>query len=119
MNLAAEIPIELRDTLKQLTNTKKLLKRRIKLAGEAGDDSTVSQLTTDITKLSSGMALLVREMRAWEGKVRASVSVMTNEERIRVVIRFLEELPPGERVMFAEQAKLSKTLSELWNQPGQ
>ena len=129
MNLAADIPMELRDMLKTLTNTKKLLKKRLRAASDAGAkaitvdeqtklDMSISQLTTDITKLSSSMAILTRELRSWEGKVRKSVELMTNEQRIAVVVRFLEELPPGERVMFRDANLASNTLKDLWNLPG-
>ena len=112
--MATDIPLELREMLKELTKNRKLLKKKLRQAEKSGNDQQASQLTTDLTKLSSAMALLTRELRSWEKKVRESVMSMSNADRIRVIVRFLEELPPGERVMFKQSTQQSTELATLW-----
>lgn len=114
MNFASEIPMQLRDMSRQLGKMQKLLKKRLKAAENSGDTDAVSQLNGEVTKLAVSMASLGRELRSWEGKVRKSVQSMSNEDRIKVIVRFLEELPPGERVMFAEATRASRNLESLW-----
>lgn len=100
--------------LGQLTKTKKLLKRQLnKLSDASGDtkNADMTNITANMSKVAASMATLGKELRSWEDRVKKRVTVLSNEDRYSVIIRFLESLPPGEQVLFIDRLKASNPLT--------